>query len=209
TSARPRPRERHSGATATDRSSALLPRTSSAAVPTIAPPLSATTIPGSASVSPESGRSAAVSNRSIAGVSSGCADRIIELGRESIDVFMRKSQLLGAAAIVAAAAAPRDRWLGGSNEGGADSTFHLTRELLDVETGAGQKCSRILQFVCARHLDARFGESRLAEQADELVLVQCPSDAADPQLETPPHAIGEYSFHDDVGNGEAAAWLQD
>src|SRR5688500_3635470 len=102
----------------------------------------------------------------------------------------------------------RGRRLGRTHERAGDFTLDLTRHLVDVEAGLGEKLPGVLDGVNPPRLDIDFVETGLGEQLLVLVFVQRTGDAADPQLHALAHRLRHLAADDDVGDGEAAAGLE-
>src|SRR5689334_4211224 len=206
TSARPRPCDRHSGKTATDRRSALSRHTSRPATPTRSLLDSATTNPLRASATPSSGRPLAVSSRSIAMRSAGSAGRssTVPFGDSVAMVIV---STLGTAVIVAAAGTRRrgcsaerlelahwlgatnGTWFGRPNESAHDRAFDRVRQCR-IEARSLEKRRRIIARVYTRRLDARVLEPRLSEKLEKFSLLERTSNAARPKRHARLHRLG-------------------
>src|SRR6266446_4960042 len=101
------------------------------------------------------------------------------------------------------------RGLSGANKSADEFAVDERGDFFDVEAGGSEKFAGLFDFVNARGLDVHGFEASSIKLVSVFVLLEGAGDTADPELHALTNGSRHFTANDDVGNGEAAAGLQD
>src|SRR5882672_2508823 len=101
------------------------------------------------------------------------------------------------------------RGFGGANEGADEFAVDERGDFLDVDAGGSEKFAGFIDFVNASGLDVHGFEAGGIEFVAVFIFLEGAGDAADPEFHALANVGGDFAADDHVGNGEAAAGLED
>src|SRR6266850_92896 len=101
------------------------------------------------------------------------------------------------------------RGFGGANEGADEFTIDERGDFLDVEAGGSEKFAGFFNSVNTSGLDVHGFEAGRIEFVAVFIFLERAGDAADPEFHALANGGGDFTANNDVGDGEAAAGLED
>src|SRR5262245_31413553 len=94
------------------------------------------------------------------------------------------------------------------HESAHEFSVNERRNLFHVESGCGKKIARFFHFVNARRLDVYAFKARAKKFVAVFKFLERACDAANPEFDTLANVGRNFAAHDNVGNRESPAGLQ-